>query len=116
MLHLAVHSFTPRWQGRLRRCDIGLLYDPRRKAERTLCRHWQELLQAHAPELRVRRNYPYRGAADGLTTYLRRKLPARAYLGIELELNQGSIATAGAPRRELARSVESSLRTLLANF
>ena len=116
VLHLAVHSFTPRWQGRLRRCDIGLLYDPRRKAERTLCRHWQELLQAHAPELRVRRNYPYRGAADGLTTYLRRKLPARAYLGIELELNQGSIATAGAPRRELARSVESSLRTLLANF
>jgi len=116
VLHLAVHSFTPRWQGRLRRCDIGLLYDPRRKAERTLCRRWQELLQAGAPELRVRRNFPYRGAADGFTTYLRRKLPTRAYLGVELELNQQVVATAGAPRRELVRRVESSLRTLLADL
>lgn len=116
VLHLAVHSFTPHWQGRVRRCDVGLLYDPRRRAERVLCRRWQELLREHPPELRVRRNFPYRGAADGLTTYLRRQLPVRAYLGVELELNQRVIATAGAPRRELARRVTSSLRALLADL
>jgi len=115
VLHLAAHSFTPRWQGRMRRCDIGLLYDPQRKAERALCEHWQGLLRALSPELRVRRNFPYRGAADGLTTHLRRQMPARAYLGVELELNQRSIAQAGAPRRELAKHLESSLRALLAD-
>jgi len=115
VLHLAVHSFTPHWQGRLRRCDIGLLYDPRRQSERSLCQHWQALLRAQSPELRVRRNFPYRGAADGLTTHLRRALPARTYLGIELELNQRVIARAGAPRRRLAEQIESSLRALLAD-
>lgn len=116
ILHLAVHSFTPRWQGRVRRCDIGLLYDPRRGAEHDLCQHWQRLLRARSPELRVRRNFPYRGGADGLTAHLRRELPARAYLGVELEVNQRSIAWAGAARRELAERVESSLRALLADL
>jgi len=116
VLHLAVHSFTPRWQGRVRRCDIGLLYDPQRRTERALCQHWQGRLRARSPKLRVRRNFPYRGAADGLTTYLRHQLPARTYLGVELELNQRSIAQAGAPRRAIAQHVESSLRALLAGF
>jgi hypothetical protein len=35
----------------------------------------------------LRRNYPYRGQSDGLTTALRRQFGAR-YLGIELEINQ----------------------------
>jgi len=38
--------------------------------------------------LRVRRNYPYRGSADGFTTYLRTCFPPFRYLGIELEVNQ----------------------------
>jgi hypothetical protein len=38
--------------------------------------------------LRVRRNYPYAGKADGLTAYLRRLFPGAAYLGVELEVNQ----------------------------
>jgi hypothetical protein len=36
----------------------------------------------------VRRNYPYRGWSDGLTTALRRRFAERAYVGIELEVNQ----------------------------
>lgn len=36
----------------------------------------------------VRRNYPYRGSGDGLTSYLRRRYPATRYIGVELELNQ----------------------------
>jgi predicted N-formylglutamate amidohydrolase len=112
VLHLAVHSFTPRWQGRIRRCDVGLLYDPQRGAERRLCRRWQLLLRERG--LRVRRNYPYRGVSDGLTSQLRRRLPARSYLGVELELNQRWIAQPGARRRALAADIAASLRLLLA--
>lgn len=84
--HLSVHSFTPELNGQVRNADIGLLYDPDSKYESRICLDLQRLLQASG--LRVRRNYPYRGNADGLTTYLRTVFPANAYAGIELEINQ----------------------------
>jgi predicted N-formylglutamate amidohydrolase len=83
--HISVHSFAPRLHGQQRNADIGLLYDPARRAERELCREWQSLLVARG--WRVRLNYPYRGVADGHTTALRRRFPLD-YSGIELELNQ----------------------------
>jgi hypothetical protein len=54
----------------------------------------------------VRRNYPYRGTADGFTTYLRRQFSARKYLGIELEVNQSLL---GRQPRETAARVAHSL-------
>jgi predicted N-formylglutamate amidohydrolase len=91
VVQVAVHSFTPRLHGHIRRADIGLVYDPARRREAALCAHWQAGLRAAVPQLVVRRNYPYRGTADGLTTSLRRELGSR-YLGIEIELNQGRLA------------------------
>jgi len=91
VLHVAVHSFTPRLRGERRDFDLGLLYDPARPPERALARRWVERLAAAAPTLRVRRNAPYRGASDGLTTALRREL-GPGYLGIELELSQAALA------------------------
>lgn len=88
VIHLSAHSFVPVLNGRTRNADIGLLYDPRRPAERALCARWSQLLGARASRLRVRRNYPYRGYADGLTTHLRRRYGRRGYLGIEIEVNQ----------------------------
>lgn len=88
VVHLSAHSFTPRLHGAERRADLGLLYDPRRAGERRFCRRLQLCLRGVLPDLRVRRNYPYRGRADGLTTWLRRRFNAESYLGIELELNQ----------------------------
>ena len=88
VLHLSCHSFTPELDGQVRRADIGLLYDPARPAEAGLCRAWRTALGQRDPALVVRMNYPYAGNADGLTTHLRRVLPAQAYLGIELEINQ----------------------------
>jgi predicted N-formylglutamate amidohydrolase len=88
VVHLSLHSFTPELQGEVRHADVGLLYDPRRVRERDFCLHWQALLQDAAPHLRVRRNYPYQGKADGFTTALRREFPEAAYAGIELEVNQ----------------------------
>lgn len=83
--HISVHSFTPLWHGKARNADIGLLYDPARERERGFCLQWQSLLQARG--WRVRRNYPYRGVADGHVTALRRRF-GPGYAGIELEINQ----------------------------
>jgi predicted N-formylglutamate amidohydrolase len=95
VLHLAIHSFTPVLSGEERRADLALLYDPRRPAEAELARGWIRALRERLPGWRVRRNYPYLGKADGLTTTLRRRFPDPAYLGIEIEVNQGSITAAG---------------------
>lgn len=86
ILHLSIHSFTPKLDGKVRNTDIGLLYDPARKREAGFCRRLQDIIQRLG--LRVRRNYPYRGNADGMTTCLRSVLPATTYLGIEIEINQ----------------------------
>lgn len=113
VLHIAVHSFTPVLHGRRRPFEIGLLYDPARGPERRFVRAWQQALADVAPALRVRRNQPYRGTSDGLTTACRRELPARRYIGVEVEVNQRLLA--GDPRRARAigRLIAASLaRTL----
>jgi predicted N-formylglutamate amidohydrolase len=96
ILHLSSHTFTPSLNGVERKADVGLLYDPRREAEVEFCEGWQAELKALAPHLIVRRNYPYRGSDDGLTTYLRKRYPEPAYAGIELEVNQRHVL--GDPR------------------
>jgi predicted N-formylglutamate amidohydrolase len=88
VVHLSCHSFTPRLGAVLRKADIGVLFDPGRAGEAALCGAWRRALLACEPRLRVRRNYPYRGSADGLTTSLRRRFPEGRYLGIELEVSQ----------------------------
>jgi len=110
VVHVAVHSFTPVLGGRPRRADLGLLYDPRRAGERALCARWKAFLEELDPTLRVRRNHPYRGATDGLATWLRGRFPPRAYLGVELELSHSLLA---ARRRHVERLLAQSLRALL---
>lgn len=92
VIHIASHSFTPELDGVVRNADIGLLYDPARSAEAALCRDWQTQLAAIAPDLKVRRNYPYTGRSDGFTAYLRRRFQTDSYLGIELEINQKHVS------------------------
>ncbi|MBC7833582.1 MAG: N-formylglutamate amidohydrolase [Phycisphaerales bacterium] len=88
VLHLSVHTFTPVLDGELRTADIGLLYDPARQRERAFCERWQTEIKSLAPDLRVRRNYPYLGTSDGLVTDLRHTLTTERYIGVELEVNQ----------------------------
>lgn len=87
VIHISVHSFTPELDGEVRNADIGLLYDPARKEEKDFCKKWKDQLSIYAPSAVVRMNYPYKGTADGFTTYLRKKFKER-YCGIELEVNQ----------------------------
>ena len=101
VIHLSSHSFTPVLDGTVRNADIGLLYDPARAGETELCRRWQARMKEQAPELKVRRNYPYTGKSDGFTAYLRRRFPAGVYVGIELEINQKHVLPGGRRRRAL---------------
>jgi len=111
VVHVAVHSFTPELDGRVRNADVGLLYDSRRPREASLCRRWGAILARVAPELRVRYNYPYRGNTDGLGTWLRNRHPASRYLGIEIEINQGLVVTGG--WRSFQDSIATSLGELM---
>lgn len=113
VLHLGVHSFTPLLDGHERKADVGLLYDPSRAREREFAGALWQGFKEHAVALRVRRNYPYRGIADGLTTMLRRELPRTRYAGFELELNQRSLESrrfVGSVVEVVARVLETWLR------
>jgi predicted N-formylglutamate amidohydrolase len=115
VLHLSSHSFTPELDGKVRNADIGLLYDPARPDEAELCERWKAALKACAPNLRVRRNYPYAGKGDGLTAWFRQRLPPGAYVGIELEINQKHIIRAGRHWTELRKVIVESLCRALAS-
>ena len=104
VIHISSHSFTPELDGNVRRADVGLLYDPVRPGEASLCSRWKASLAGLAPTLRVRRNYPYAGKGDGLTAYLRRRFTTRAYIGIELEVNQATVL-AGEPAWSVLRAL-----------
>lgn len=97
VIHVSVHSFTPWSKAAARRCQVGLLYDPKRTAETEFCKTWQRALRVVEPALIVRRNYPYRGVSDGLVTSLRKRFDPIQYVGIELEINQ-ALAQAGGKR------------------
>jgi predicted N-formylglutamate amidohydrolase len=112
VIHIASHSFTPQLGAHIRNADIGLLYDPARKSEAALCADWKATLQARAPTLIIRRNYPYSGKDDGLTTWLRQCFPDDVYLGIELELNQKHVRQGDASWAGLRGVVVDSLRDL----
>jgi predicted N-formylglutamate amidohydrolase len=108
VVHLSCHSFTPRLCGVRRRADVGLLFDPRHPTEAELCTIWHRRLRAMDAGLQVRRNYPYRGWSDGLTTHLRRRFGTPSYLGIALEVNQKYPRANGAKWRALRRTLVES--------
>jgi predicted N-formylglutamate amidohydrolase len=102
VVHLSCHSFTPRLAGVRRSADVGLLYDPRRGSERSLCAEWKSTLEADS-HICVKLNYPYRGFADGLTADLRKRFAERDYVGLELEVNQRLVRAGGVRWRRLRR-------------
>jgi hypothetical protein len=79
-----------------------------------VCARWKESLAALAPELRVRRNYPYAGKGDGLTSHLRLRFAPCDYVGIELEVNQSIVVAAGRRWTALRRILIDSLHTACA--
>lgn len=115
VVHISSHSFTPVLDGRVRRLDVGLLYDPKRNREVEFCELWKAALERESPDLVVHRNRPYYGTSDGLTRTLRRRLPAPRYLGIELEVNQAFVEKPAEMRR-LRGALSRSARDALTQF
>lgn len=109
VVHVSSHSFTPVLDGERRNADVGLLYDPKRSGERALCDRWGRSLRSRIDPLKVRRNYPYQGRNDGLTSHLRRRFAPDSYIGVELEINQKHVRDSRIPAA-LVQSVIESLR------
>ena len=95
VVHIASHSFTPELGGVVRQADVAFLYDPRRAGERAFSLRWLAALKRLRPDLKLRRNYPYEGKGDGLTSLLRRRHAVDQYVGMELEVNQRFFAAGG---------------------
>ena len=115
VIHLSSHSFTPELDGKVRIADIGLLYDSTRPGEADLCKRWKAALKVCAPNLSIRRNYPYAGKGDGLTAWFRQRLSPKTYVGVELEINQKHIIRAGRNWIELRNVIIESLQMALAS-
>lgn len=115
VIHISCHSFTDNLDGVERNTDVGLLYDPARQGENLLCASWKSALKHISPDLQVRRNFPYRGRNDGLTSALRKKFPSNVYLGIELELNQKHLIRPAGQWAALRESIITSLEVALRN-
>ena len=113
VVHIASHSFTPVLDGVVRRADVAWLYDPRRAGEVALSTRWMAAFAERAPGLQLRRNDPYRGRGDGLTSLLRKRYADAAYVGIELEVNQRFVAQGGAAWTALRLALVGSLTTAL---
>lgn len=111
VLHIGVHTFTPVLNGRERDLDVGLLYDPDRAGEKGFAARWKAALEEVLPDLRIGRNRPYRGDADGLTTALRSVFP-QSYLGVEIEIGQALVPEPRAAERIGGRIAEALAEAL----
>ena len=109
VLHISSHSFTPELDGVVRQADVAWLYDPQRPGERLFASQWLAALKRLRPDLKLRRNYPYQGKGDGLTSLLRKRHPPDRYVGIELEVNQRFAINGGSAWTALRMQITQTL-------
>ena len=109
VLHLSIHSFTPKLNNDIRHNDIGLLYDSTRIEEKKVAQQIKQRIIEYDASYQVRMNYPYLGKADGLTTAMRRLFPKKYYLGIEIESNQKHFSYSGIPTTNITQVLCDSL-------
>ncbi|QDT05893.1 N-formylglutamate amidohydrolase [Rubripirellula lacrimiformis] len=88
VIHLSVRTFASRSGTKVRRADVGLLYDPSNQDELDLCLDWIDEIYDETELLRVRRNYPRRGTHDSITKSMRAEFAGTPYLGIEVLANR----------------------------
>jgi predicted N-formylglutamate amidohydrolase len=88
VFHLSLHSFTPRFRGQLRNCELGVMFDSRVAAEKKLAGRLARHLACMDRHFRVRMNYPYVGRDTYFQPALRKQFCQPEYLGLQLEVNQ----------------------------
>jgi predicted N-formylglutamate amidohydrolase len=89
-LHVAMHSFTPEYEGVVRRVSLGVMFDPDYPLEDALGGAMVRRMRELGMVAEV--NQPYDGRAAALTTSCRNMFPADRYAGIEIEINQRHLA------------------------
>ena len=102
---LAIHTFTPELKGRLRRFEVGILYEHHRGAAHRLGRALRQ------EGLSVRYNQPYSGM-EGMMYAVDRHGTHHRLPCLELEVNQKLFDRPGAVLR-LGRSITRGLLTML---
>ncbi|TWU49713.1 N-formylglutamate amidohydrolase [Rubripirellula reticaptiva] len=112
VIHLSIRTFDLRSRGKVRRTDVGLLYDPSNNNEVDLCLDWIDELFDEAEMLKVRRNYPRRGTTDSITKAMRSEFAGTQYLGIELMLNRAWAARDVSLRDQAIDGLIWSLKTI----
>ncbi len=105
---LAIHTFTPEFNGRLRRFEVGILYEHHRVPAHRLGRALRQ------EGLSVRYNQPYSGM-EGMMYAVDRHGTHHRLPCLELEVNQKLLDRAGATRR-LGSSITRGLLTMLPAF
>jgi predicted N-formylglutamate amidohydrolase len=103
----AVHSFTPVYDGRPRRFDVGILYEHHRIPARLIARH------VRAAGFSVRYNQPYSGMA-GMMYAVDRHGSHHGLPCLEIEINDALFARPARIRR-LVAAVADGLRELTAS-
>ena len=88
-IHLSIHSFVRVLSGVARELEVGILFDPARGHEAAASEALIAGLALRGWDARA--NEPYLGTDDGLTTWLRPRLPDGRYAGIEVELAQALV-------------------------
>ena len=88
VVHLSIHTFPRERDGMMVGTDIGVLFDPKRPAEKELASRWLTSLRAGAPELRFDLNRPRESTENGLLAMLRQEFPDPEYIAVELEVCQ----------------------------
>ncbi len=114
VIHIGVHSFTPILFDEVRNAEFGILYHSSKKAEAQFAVIWQKALR-HECRLRTRRNYPYDGKMDGLSSGMRKLFPEKNYLGFEIEVNH-LILKNQKEEKIVAQLLKSSLNDALVEF
>jgi predicted N-formylglutamate amidohydrolase len=104
VLHLSVHSFTPRFRGVTRSTDVGLLFDPRRSREAAFCRQWEARIAGFV----VHENKPYEGVHPSVVQSMRERFSPASYVGIQVEVNQKYARRGGPSWRSLRRTLVES--------
>lgn len=93
VVHLSVRTYAAKTKdGKWRRGDIGLLYDPASQDELDWSLDLIDELYDRQMNLKVRRNYPTRGTNDSLAKAIRARLSGQSYIGVELTLNRAWVS------------------------
>jgi predicted N-formylglutamate amidohydrolase len=88
VVHLSLHTFPRERNGMMVGTDVGVIFDPKRPAEKDLGSRWLTALRAGAPELRFDANRPRESSENGLLALLRKEFADPDYIAVELEVCQ----------------------------